>query len=97
MVPPSRRPENVCWKCERGEGLALLLICSRSECAAKIHKECFNFQVQFDEDDDNFHCPVFWYDRMTMEYHESHKLMSCAKRRLVKFLPLLSRASKRLR
>ncbi|KAF8044647.1 hypothetical protein N665_7344s0001 [Sinapis alba] len=91
-IPP--RPENVCWKCEReGGGGGALLICSRSECAAKVHKECLNCEVNFDEDD-NFHCPVCWYDRMTMEYHESQKLMSCAKRRLVKFLPLLSRASK---
>ncbi|KAL0642061.1 hypothetical protein Bca4012_021721 [Brassica carinata] len=63
----------------------------------QAHTAGLDFQVQFDKDDDNFHCPVCWYDRMTMEYHESHKLMSCAKRRLVKFLPLLSRASKRLR
>ncbi|KAG2258600.1 hypothetical protein Bca52824_077894 [Brassica carinata] len=96
MVPPSR-PENICWKCESEGGGGLLLICSRSECAAKVHKECLNCQARFDEDDDNFHCPVCWYDRMTMEYRESHKLMSCAKGRLVKFLPLLSRASKRLK
>ncbi|WZZ11687.1 hypothetical protein YC2023_097608 [Brassica napus] len=93
--PPSSRPENVCWKCER-QGGASLLICSRSECAAKVHKECLNGPAHFDEDD-NFHCPMCWYDRVTMEYRESQKLMSCAKRRLVKFLPLLSRASKRLR
>lgn len=93
--PPSSRPENVCWKCERVGG-ASLLICSRSECAAKVHKECLNAPAHFDEDD-NFHCPVCWYDRVTTEYIESRKLMSCAKRRLVKFLPLLSRASKRLR
>ncbi|CAN7036566.1 unnamed protein product, partial [Brassica rapa subsp. trilocularis] len=93
--PPSSRPENVCWKCERVGG-ASLLICSRSECAAKVHKECLNCPAHFDEDD-NFHCPMCWYDRVTMEYRESQKLMSCAKRRLVKFLPLLSRASKRLR
>ncbi|CAH2033428.1 unnamed protein product [Thlaspi arvense] len=94
--PPQNIPsraENVCWKCEK-EG-RLLLVCSRSECAAKVHRECLNCPVNIDEDG-SFHCPLCWYSRVTMEYLDSHKLMSCAKTRLVKFLPLLSRASNRL-
>ncbi|ESQ29886.1 hypothetical protein EUTSA_v10011681mg [Eutrema salsugineum] len=87
------RAENVCWKCEK-EGT--LLICCRSECAARVHRECLNSPVNLDEDG-NFHCPLCWYNRVTMEYLECQELMSCAKRRLAKFLPLLSRASKRLR
>ncbi|XP_033130020.1 uncharacterized protein LOC103872272 isoform X2 [Brassica rapa] len=87
------RPENVCWKCGK-EGT--LLICSRSECASKVHKECLNCAVNFDEDG-NFHCPVCWYDGVVAYYLESQKLMSSAKRRLMKFMPLLSTRSKRLR
>ncbi|XP_013693845.1 uncharacterized protein BNAC05G10960D isoform X3 [Brassica napus] len=87
------RAENVCWKCGK-EGT--LLICSRSECASKVHKECSNCVVNFDEDG-NFHCPVCWYDGVVAEYLESQKLMSSAKRRMMKFMPLLSTRSKRLR
>ncbi|CAH8339904.1 unnamed protein product [Eruca vesicaria subsp. sativa] len=89
--PP--RPENVCWKCERG---GALLICSKSDCATKVHKECLNCPANFDEHD-NFHCPMCWYGRATKEYIESQQLNSCAKRRVAKFLPLLFRASKRLK
>lgn len=87
------RPENVCWKCKK-EGT--LLICSRSECAAKVHEECLNCPGNVDEDG-NFLCPLCWYDRVAMEYHESQKLISCAKRRLVKCFPVLSIRSKRLK
>ncbi|VVA91362.1 unnamed protein product [Arabis nemorensis] len=87
------RPENVCWKCEK-EGT--LLICSRSECAAKVHKECLGCPVDVDEDG-NFHCPVCCYDRIVMEYFESQKLMSSAKRKLLKFFPVLSTGNKRLK
>ncbi|EOA40550.1 hypothetical protein CARUB_v10009280mg [Capsella rubella] len=87
------RPENVCWKCEK-EGT--LLICSRSECATKVHKECLNGPVNVDEDG-NFLCPLCWYDRVAMEYHESQKLISCAKRRLVKCFPVFSVRSKRVK
>ncbi|CAF2083187.1 BnaA06g09580D [Brassica napus] len=90
------RAENVCWKCGK-EGT--LLKCSRSECASKVHKECLNCAVNFDEDG-NFHCPVCWYDGVVAYYLESQKLMSSAKRRLMKFMPLLStrsNSSKRLR
>ncbi|CAD5312740.1 unnamed protein product [Arabidopsis thaliana] len=95
LLPSSSRtrPENVCWKCEK-EGT--LLICSRSECAAKVHKECLNCPVNVDEYG-NFLCPLCWYDRLAMEYHESQKLISCAKRRLVKCFPVLSIRSKRLK
>lgn len=87
------RHENVCWKCGK-EGT--LLICSRSECESKVHKECSNCVVNFDEDG-NFHCPVCWYDRVVAEYLESQKLVSSAKRKLMKFMSLLSSRSKRLR
>ncbi|XP_048590928.1 uncharacterized protein LOC106351304 [Brassica napus] len=87
------RAENVCWKCGK-EGT--LLKCSRNECASKVHKECLNCAVNFDEDG-NFHCPVCWYDGVVAEYLESQKLMSSAKRRLMNFMPLLSTRSKRLR
>ncbi|KAF8099277.1 hypothetical protein N665_0247s0056 [Sinapis alba] len=87
------RPENVCWKCGK-EGT--LLICSRSECVSKVHKECLNCAVNFDEDR-NFQCPVCWYDGVVADYLESQKLMSSAKRRLMHFMPLLSTRSKRLR
>lgn len=87
------RPENVCWKCGK-EGT--LLICSRSECESKVHKECLNCVVNFDEDG-NFHCPVCWYDRVVAEHLESQKLVTSAKRRLMKFMSLLSSRSKRLR
>ncbi|CAL9215024.1 unnamed protein product [Arabidopsis halleri] len=95
LLPSSSptRPENVCWKCEK-EGT--LLICSKSECATKVHKECLNCPVNFDEDG-NFLCPLCWYDRVAMEYHESQKLIGCAKRRLVKCFPVLSIRSKRLK
>lgn len=89
------RSENVCWKCER-EGGVLLLICSRSECVVKVYKECLNGLVYFDEDG-NFYCFMCWYDRVIMEYCEFQKLMSCVKRRFVKFLFLFFRVSKRLR
>ncbi|KAL0865057.1 hypothetical protein Bca101_044175 [Brassica carinata] len=87
------RAENVCWKCGK-EGT--LLICSRSECVSKVHKECLNCAVNFDEDR-NFQCPVCWYDRVVADYLESEKLMSSAKRRLMNFMHLLSSRSKRLR
>ncbi|KAJ4892712.1 RING/FYVE/PHD zinc finger superfamily protein [Raphanus sativus] len=94
-IPP--RPENdLCWKCKRQGGSSLLLTCSRSECATKVHKECLDGEAHFDEHD-NFLCPFCCYDRMAMEYHECQKLLRCAKKRLLKFLPLLSRASKRLK
>ncbi|KAJ0257016.1 F107 [Hirschfeldia incana] len=87
------RPVNVCWKCGK-EGT--LLTCSRSECASKVHKECLNSAVNFDEDG-NFHCPVCWYDRVVADYVESQKLVSSAKRKLMNFIHLLSSRSKRLR
>ncbi|CAH2037646.1 unnamed protein product [Thlaspi arvense] len=87
------RPANVCWKCGK-EGT--LLICSRSECASKVHKECLICPVSVDEDG-NFHCPVCWYARVVSEYLDSQKLMSSAKRKLAKFMPLLSTRSKRVR
>ncbi|KAG7591705.1 Zinc finger FYVE/PHD-type [Arabidopsis thaliana x Arabidopsis arenosa] len=95
LLPSSSRtrPENVCWKCEK-EGT--LLICSRSECAAKIHKECLKCPVNVDEAG-NFLCPLCWYDRVAMEYNESQRLIGCAKRRLVKCFPVLSIRSKRLK
>ncbi|CAH8353794.1 unnamed protein product [Eruca vesicaria subsp. sativa] len=85
--------DDVCWKCGK-EGT--LLVCIRSECVSKVHKECLNCAVNFDEDG-NFHCPVCWYDGVVADYLESQKLMSSAKRRLMKFMPLLSTRSKRLR
>lgn len=95
LLPSSSRtrPENVCWKCMK-EGT--LLICSRSECAAKVHKECLNCPLNVDEDG-NFLCPLCWYDRVAAEYHESQKLMSFAKRKMVKCFPVLSTRSKRLK
>lgn len=64
MAASSQKNANVCWKCERerggGEGGALLLICSRSECAEKVHKKCLNCQVHVD--DNSFHYLVCWYD-----------------------------------
>ncbi|KAL1203609.1 hypothetical protein V5N11_033467 [Cardamine amara subsp. amara] len=95
LLPSSSRtrPENVCWKCKK-EGT--LLICSRSECAAKVHKECLNCPVNVDEDG-NFLCPLCWLDRVTAEYHESQRLMSFAKRKLAKCFPVLSTRSKRLK
>ncbi|KAG7597063.1 Zinc finger FYVE/PHD-type [Arabidopsis suecica] len=95
LLPSSSqtRPENVCWKCEKK---GTLLICSKSECATKVHKECLNCPVNVDEDG-NFLCPLCWYDRVAMEYHESQKLIGGAKRRLVKCFPVLSIRSKRLK
>ncbi|ESQ35325.1 hypothetical protein EUTSA_v10009755mg [Eutrema salsugineum] len=95
VLPSSSRtrPENVCWKCGK-EGT--LLICSRSECVSKVHKECLNCAVSVDEEG-NFHCPVCWYDRVVAEYLDCQKLMRSAKRKLMKFMPLLSTRSKRLR
>ncbi|CAH8252347.1 unnamed protein product [Arabidopsis lyrata] len=95
LLPSSSptRPENVCWKCEK-EGT--LLICSKSECAAKVHKECLNCPVNVDEGG-NFLCPLCWYDRVAMEYNESKRLIGGAKRRLVKCFPVLSIRSKRLK
>ncbi|XP_010458995.1 PREDICTED: uncharacterized protein LOC104740164 isoform X2 [Camelina sativa] len=95
LLPSSfrTRPENLCWKCLRK---GTLLICSRSDCASKVHKGCLNCPVNVDEDG-CFLCPLCWYDRVAMEYHESQKLISCAKRRLVDCLPVLTIKSKRLK
>ncbi|CAA7033775.1 unnamed protein product [Microthlaspi erraticum] len=87
------RTENVCWKCGK-EGS--LLVCSRSECSSKIHKECLKCPFNVDEDG-NFHCPVCWYDRAVTEYIDSQKMMSSAKRKLVELLPVLSAINKRHR
>ncbi|KAJ4892733.1 RING/FYVE/PHD zinc finger superfamily protein [Raphanus sativus] len=95
-IPPRPENDDLCWKCKRQGGSSLLLTCSRSECATKVHKECLDGEVHFDEHD-NLLCPFCCYDRMAMEYHECRKLLRCAKKRLLKFLPLLSRASKRLK
>ncbi|CAN8293446.1 unnamed protein product [Cochlearia groenlandica] len=95
-ILPSRsktRPKNLCWKCGKG---GTLLICSRSECASKVHKECLKCEVNVDEEG-NFHCPVCWYDIVVEEYLDSQKFISSAQRNLVKFMHLLTSKGNRLR
>ncbi|CAN8318701.1 unnamed protein product [Cochlearia groenlandica] len=94
LVSSSSRtgPKNLCWKCGKG---GTLLICSRSECASKVHRECLKCAVNVDEEG-NFHCPVCWYDLLVEEYIDSQKLISYAKIKLDRFMHLLSRKGKSL-